>query len=113
MEESTDRDQISGLEPRYVLTDLLMQRGSMKVAELTAALDRAGFVLRGRPTKVVSDALRWEIARGRVIRQGWGTYGPGRIPSSTSSRIRHRIAARKVATTWASGCIEPSRILEM
>jgi hypothetical protein len=81
---------LSGITLRYVLTAHLRRDGEQSVAELLARLEADGAWLVGRPSKVVSDALRWEIRRGRVVRTGWGTYAPGHIPRATWHRIcRH------------------------
>ena len=57
------------------------------------ALNWQGFCVRGRASKAVSDALRWEIGRGRVYRLGRGRYGPAYIPRSTEYRIHKRVLA--------------------
>jgi hypothetical protein len=41
--------------------------------------------------KAVSDALRWEIARGRVRRLARGVYGPAHLPRGTEYRIINRV----------------------
>lgn len=41
-----------------------------------------------RPGKVVSDALRWEVARGRAVRLGRGRYAIGHLPAVTRHRAR-------------------------
>jgi len=42
----------------------------------------------GRPSKAISDALRWERERGRVFRRGRGRYGPAHLlPRSTLDRF--------------------------
>lgn len=81
------------LELRYLLTSYLHDRGPLSVAELARLLDVDGFVVWGRPSKVVSDALRWEVRRGRVVRLGRGRYAPGRMPRGTAYRIRKRVEA--------------------
>jgi hypothetical protein len=83
--------QLHGIELRYVLTMQLSQNGPATVTELIDALGRHGFCVRGRASKAVSDALRWEIARGRVRRSGRGLYAPGFIPHSTEYRIINRV----------------------
>ncbi len=86
------RPQVSGLHLRYLLTTLLLERGAHTMLDdLADAVASEGFVLPGRPSKVISDALRWEIGRGRVVRHGRGLYGPGTIPRQTKSRIRRRV----------------------
>jgi len=86
---------ISGVELRYLLSLCLWQRGPMTVRELVEAVAAGGFVLAHRPSKQVSDALRWEVRRGRAVRLGRGRYGPGRTPRSTRDRMRTRIARRQ------------------
>ncbi|MDE0803609.1 MAG: hypothetical protein OSA99_09830 [Acidimicrobiales bacterium] len=93
-----------GTDLRYLLTDLIAgpERRGWRVVELAEALERAGFELQGRPTKVVSDALRTEIQRGRVVRVGWGRYEMGHIPGGTRRRIRARSRAARdaVRSDW-------------
>ncbi|CPR08769.1 hypothetical protein BN971_01354 [Mycobacterium bohemicum DSM 44277] len=84
---------IHGIELRYVLTMHLARNGPATVAEMVDALSRQGFRVRGRPSKAVSDALRWEMGRGRVRRIGRGLYGPRGIPRSTEHRIHLRVLA--------------------
>ena len=79
-----------GRGQRYVLTELLFDHGPLRVAEIVALLHAQGLVVGGRPSKTVSDALRWEVAHGRVVRLDRGLYGPGRMPRSTRAWIRRR-----------------------
>ena len=79
-----------GRGQRYVLTELLFDHGPLRVAEIVALLHSQGLVVGGRPSKTVSDALRWEVAHGRVVRLDRGLYGPGRMPRSTRAWIRRR-----------------------
>ncbi len=60
----------------------------MTVAEMVELTAAHGFTLTGRASKVISDALRWEVARGRVVRTGRGVYEYGRAPRTTARRIR-------------------------
>lgn len=83
--------QIRGIELRYALTMYLHQHGPQSVADLVDALEYQGFVFADRPSKAVSDALRWEIARGRVCRRGRGRYAPLEMPRSTEYRIHQRV----------------------
>ncbi|MGF1595875.1 MAG: hypothetical protein ACFCVK_02940 [Acidimicrobiales bacterium] len=71
----------------------LMARREATVAELAAFLAATGYHLAGRASKLISDALRWEVRRGRVLRLGRGHYAAGRAPRTTARRIR-RFAAR-------------------
>jgi hypothetical protein len=81
---------VSGTDLRCLLTAYLIDHGPATVDELVDALAYHGFRPTGRPSKAVSDALRWETARGRTIRVRRGHYRPGRTPQAT----RHRIIAR-------------------
>lgn len=74
---STMNRPLKGIELRYVLTMHLAVHGPATITELIDVLDWHGFCLRGRPSKAISDALRWEIARGRVRRLERGRYGRG------------------------------------
>ena len=88
---------LRGIELRYMLTMQLAHHGPATVAELIDALHYQGFRVRGRPSKAVSDALRWEIEHGRVHRLGRGRYGPAYIPRSTDYRIHQRVLALREA----------------
>ena len=92
---------LRGIELRYVLTLHLAQQGPATIAELIDALSYHGFSVRGRPSKAVSDALRWEIGRGRVNRFARGRYGTGYIPRSTDHRIHQRVPALRATVVAA------------
>jgi len=85
------RIELRGIELRYVLTWYLSHHGPATVGELVAALGEHGFACRGRPSKAISDALRWEMGRDRVRRIGRGVYGARYIPRSTEHRIHQRV----------------------
>jgi hypothetical protein len=84
---------ISGIELRYVLTMHLSLHGPATIDEMIDALHWHGFCVRGRASKAISDALRWEIGRGRVHRLRRGRYGPAYIPRGTEHRIHQRVLA--------------------
>jgi hypothetical protein len=88
---------LRGIELRYVLTMHLAVHGPATVAELIDVVGYHGFRVQGRPSKAVSDALRWEIDHGRVHRLGRGRYGPASIPRSTEYRIHQRVLALRAA----------------
>ncbi|MEM7340015.1 MAG: hypothetical protein AAF467_15275 [Actinomycetota bacterium] len=100
----------SELEPlwgrglRMWLTGALMEHGEATVAELVDLLDHEGHTVGGRPSKVVSDALRWEIANGRVARISRGRYRYLRAPATTERRIVTFVArCRAWLTATAQG----------
>jgi hypothetical protein len=82
-----------GVELRYALTFQLFQHGAATVPELIDALHYHHFAISGRASKAVSDALRWEIAHGRVRRLARGRYAPAEMPRATEIRIRDRVLA--------------------
>jgi hypothetical protein len=88
---------LKGIELRYVLAMQLAVHGPATISELIDVLDWHGFCVRGRPSKAVSDALRWEIAHGRVRRLDRGLYGPGYMPRGTEYRIHQRVLALRAA----------------
>jgi len=99
------RHQLKGIELRYALTMYLLQHGPTTVDELIKSLEWQGFEIGGRPSKHVSDALRWERRRGRVRRVARGLYGPGFVPRGTAYRIYNRVMALRVAAKplWFRG----------
>ncbi|MGO4442312.1 hypothetical protein AB4Z42_03050 [Mycobacterium sp. 2YAF39] len=87
------RRVLLGIELRYVLAVNLDIHGPASIFELIEQLDYQGFSIPGRASKTVSDALRWEMRRGRVRRIRRGVYGPGQMPRSTHQYIHKRAAA--------------------
>lgn len=100
---------IRGVLLRSVLLLELDAAGGATVGirELCAAVEQHGFGVPGRVSKVVSDALRCERRRGRVVRVGRGRYRRGRLPGTTRRRCHRRVAAARAgaAPPWylASG----------
>ncbi|MEM7275272.1 MAG: hypothetical protein AAF547_19505 [Actinomycetota bacterium] len=86
--EEEPMPRLYGRALRFVVVDLIRTRGTMTVAEMVVAVGEAGYPVTGRRSKVISDALRWEVARGRVVRVRRGVYRYGRAPASTARRIR-------------------------
>lgn len=82
---------------RMVLVNMMMDRPSVTVAELVNMVAELGYRLDARPSKVISDALRWEVQAGRVQRLRRGVYQYLGAPRSTARRIRI-LAGR--AQTW-------------
>lgn len=83
--------EVRGRPLRYLLVSLLAEAdGPLTVEQLVGGCVHAGVVFTGRPSKVVSDALRWEQRNGRVKRPGRGIYTLGTVPRSTRHWIRHR-----------------------
>lgn len=96
MYDDDDRPRARGLLLRSLLVLVLdARRGSapMTVPELVEAAEQAGFAFSGRPGKAVSDALRWELERGRARRVGRGRYAAGYVAKSTRHRMQARVSA--------------------
>jgi len=66
----------------------------MTVADLVDCLEQCGFRTQARPSKDVSDALRWEVRRGRARRVARSTYELGCLPRQTAWRMRRRLLAQ-------------------
>ena len=94
--------RVRGIELRYLLTEHLFLQGPATITELVQALASQGFEVGGRPSKSVSDALRWEVSRGRVRRLGRARYGPGWMPRATEYRIHQRVLALRAQTRTLS-----------
>lgn len=92
-----DKLLLRGTNLRYVLTMQLLQRGTQSVADLVDALEDQGFTTAGRPSKAISDALRWEMNHGRVYRVRHGRYRPAEMPRATEHRIRSRVLELRTA----------------
>lgn len=94
---SFDRREIRGRPLRYLLTTLLREAGRpLAVRELVSLCEAEGVVFSGRASKIVSDALRWEIPWGRVVRLRRGVYRFAGMPRSTGHWIRVRVGALRV-----------------
>ena len=88
----TPARELHGIELRSFLSlQLLAARRPLRVCDLVRTLEGDGFVVAGRTSKVVSDSLRWEIARGRVVKVARGVYAIRRIPRTTLRRMQRRV----------------------
>ena len=88
----TSTTPLAGRPLRYLLTIVLIDaQRPLTVAELIDAVERTGLPIAGRPSKTISDALRWERAKGRVIRVGRAKYGSGGMPPRTERWIRAQV----------------------
>ena len=94
---------LRGIELRYALTLYLFQHGPTTIPDLIDALEYQGFDVPGRASKAISDALRWEIGRGRVRRLRRGLYGPGSMPRATEHRVHSRVLALRAEAAVIAG----------
>ena len=87
-----ENGQLWGRGRRHFLVAVLADaRRPMRVTELAERVADEPAQLKGRPSKVISDALRWEIARGRVRKIARGVYEYATAPRSTLRFIRQRV----------------------
>ena len=86
-----------------MLTVNLSIHGAASIYEMLEQLQYQGFSIPGRASKTVSDALRWEMRRGRVRRLRRGVYGPGHMPRSTEHYIHQRAAALRDEADRSTG----------
>lgn len=85
-------DRIYGLPLRYLACISLRQtRRPMSVGELVAAIQTGGWDLGDQPNKLIADALRWEVRKGRVVKVGRGSYRYGRMPRSTEWWMQNQV----------------------
>ncbi|MBU8809517.1 hypothetical protein [Mycolicibacterium goodii] len=94
--------RVRGTELRYLLTWWLARESPLTVGELIECLEMQGFDVGGRPSKTISDALRWEMRRGRVIKGGRNSYRIGYVPRATEYRIRQRVLAMRAEVAGMS-----------
>jgi hypothetical protein len=89
------RPVVHGLVLRSLLVLVLLDAGRpMTLGAMTSAAERRGFAFgSAAPGKEAADALRWEVARGRVVRVGRGVYAAGTVAKVTKHRMRARVAA--------------------
>jgi len=83
---------VASRELRYLAVAELIEAGcAMSAMELAEVIQSRGVEIRGdKPNKTVADALRWEVAKGRVLKPRRGRFRAGRMPRSTKSWIRGR-----------------------
>jgi hypothetical protein len=88
-----------------VLVGILMRaRAPVTVADLVDAVEARGHEIGGRPGKVVSDALRWEVRHNRVARVDDDAY----VVRPMSRQLRHRMRRRAVEIDAAARATAPS-----
>ena len=79
---------VRGRALRFLIVDELRTHEVLSVAEMVTIITERGFHIPGRASKTISDALRWERARGRVVRISRGLYRYGQTPATTARRIK-------------------------
>ncbi len=84
---------LRGADLRFALLTLLHRAGAERsIAQLLAELTRLGLTVGGEnPAKTVSDVLRCEVGKGRVLRVRRGLYRSVPRPDTTTRRHRDRL----------------------
>lgn len=112
---ASSQQRIDGRLLRYRITLMLHDvRRPMTIRDIVAALEETFVEVPGRPSKIVSDALRAEVSKGRVKRSGRGLYVAGAMPRSTRAWMRSVVrqpgpphlrgsASQRQVATWAAG----------
>jgi len=86
--DPADHPPLRGRGLRWVLLDELKRHTQLSVAAMARTLADHGFDLGpGRASKLISDALRWEVRRGRITRPSRGIYRWAGTTRATSRRI--------------------------
>ena len=67
---------------RYLIARIIERGGAASVADLVDDLADAGFEVAGRPSKTVSDVLRPDVTRHRLVRLERGVYAEATIARS-------------------------------
>lgn len=87
-------DRVAGTQLRHAIcVCLLRAQTPLTVPEVVAGVEALGWSVPGRPSKTISDALRWEVAKGRVVRLDRSLYEIGIMPRSTEWWMRREIAS--------------------
>ena len=89
------------------LAVLLRARRPMPIGEIVWTFAVSGVEVQGQPNKMVADALRREVARGRAVRVERGVYRVRRLPKTTEWRIIRRWTLR----CWKQASWHPDRPL--
>ncbi|MBI2709402.1 MAG: hypothetical protein HYX34_06870 [Actinobacteria bacterium] len=85
---------LRGRDLRHVYLVILERRRGVPISigELQRLIESLGYEVAGaQPNKVLADALRRDLALGRVVRTGRGRYAYGRVAKTTAWRFRIRV----------------------
>lgn len=98
--------EVTGVLLRYAI--LLIMEGVTRpatVSDIAASIRRLGVVAPEREGKWISDALRTEHRKGRVVRVGHDQYVGGEpLPERTRSRARSSISQARRIGIGNKGC---------
>ena len=94
---------LRGTDLRYVVVDHVYRHGPQAIPEIIEELGHLGFTVSGDASKTISDALRWEVRRGRLRRLRRGCYGPAEMPRTTAQRIYRRAMTLRAEADVAMG----------
>lgn len=84
-----ERPVLTGRRLRYAVALLLFDaEGTVTLDDLAGRLRTSGYTTSGEPRKAISDALRWELRRGRAVRVRRGQYRSLGLARSTVRWMR-------------------------
>jgi hypothetical protein len=104
---------LAGRVRSAILVALTNANAPMGLAEIARAVEAMGIPLGARANKTVSDALRWEVGRGRALRWGRGTYRIGTVPRTTLYYMRKRVQAYAAGETTPADARERRHLSEL
>lgn len=86
---------LTGRRLRYAVAVVLHEAGrTVSLEELAEGLARHGYGTVGDTRKAISDALRWELHKGRALRPGRGHYRSKGLARSTLRWMRLQAAGQ-------------------
>ncbi len=94
---------LRGRPLRYLLIEIMREHERpLSVPQLIAACSAQGVIFDGRASKLISDALRWEVRRGRITKVQRGVYAFADAPRSTRYWIFVRVDRIRQQLRWAA-----------
>ena len=118
MDATSTPRPVRAIELRHLLTWYLHELGPLSVAELSTQLHGDGLRVYGRPSKEISDALRWEVRRvtrnqqTRALVRGhesWWHAVDVRRPPRYSQVRSNEISETTTPVGGARGVVNPCR----
>jgi len=84
--------ELRGTDLRHWIIGEARKQSPISIRMMIASAADQGFSFAGRPSKVISDALRCERRRGRIVKTGRGEYTLGTIPRTSGRLIDQRLS---------------------
>ncbi|MFT3714489.1 MAG: hypothetical protein QM774_00685 [Gordonia sp. (in: high G+C Gram-positive bacteria)] len=97
--------ELHGTDLRHWVIGELRKQSPSSVQMLITCAAQQGLSFAGRPSKAISDAIRWELRRGRIVKTGRGVYRLGAVPRTSGRLIDIRL--QRIASAAVSDAREP------